>query len=43
MEEDSIWDSWSETNCLMPWVTAELIDEADTERIQSGNSQIPVD
>lgn len=43
MKEDSIWDSWSETNCLMPWVTAELIDEADTERTQSGESQIPVD
>lgn len=26
----------------MPWVTAELIDETDTERIQSGNSQIPI-
>ena len=43
MGEDSIWNSWSETNCLMPWVTAELIDEADTERTQSGESQIPVD
>ena len=43
MGEDSIWNSWSETNCLMPWVTAELIDEADTKRTQSGESQIPVD
>lgn len=43
MEETSIWDEWSELNCLMPWVTAEITGEGNAEKTQTGESQIPVE